>query len=229
MHPAPAAATQIQGVLRRRRRPAGRIPSVAGRHRCAAGRHPEAAVALLATALRARPDDPDALMLLGLAMPGPGAVIRASPCCARRCAAPRPCGARLVLAGVLREAGALAEAVGELHEAIRRSPADATLHNELGLVLLNGHRLAEAEHSLGRAVALDPRYAIAHYNLACAQERQRHFAAAPDPTSAPSPSSQIPGRAEPLRQPAARAGPARRGARLFPPCLRQRPTSTPAG
>ena len=84
----------------------------------------------------------------------------------------RPIAAELERARQLREAGDLAGALSVLRQAILLSPGNAAAHNELGVLHLRSHRLAEAARRFEQAVALDPRMAVAHYNLGTALERE---------------------------------------------------------
>jgi tetratricopeptide (TPR) repeat protein len=72
-----------------------------------------------------------------------------------------------------RVAGKLEEAARLLAEAAALSANDAMIENEVGLIYLQRHDWPAATNSFERAVALEPDFAIAHYNLACALERQR--------------------------------------------------------
>ena len=58
-----------------------------------------------------------------------------------------------------------AEAVEPLQQAIAASPADASLHNNLGVVLMSLERLTQAEDALRTAIALHPYYKKALVNL----------------------------------------------------------------
>ena len=77
-----------------------------------------------------------------------------------------------------RSGGRFDPAVAALRQAAALSPNDPWLENEVGLLHLMRHDAAKAVNSFERAIALDPAYAVAHYNLAFACERQRWPAAA---------------------------------------------------
>lgn len=98
-----------------------------------------------------------------LGPPGPPAKLNRSPETLRT----------LQKAAQLRTAGRLAEAIPVLLEAAKLSPNDPWVVNESGLLWLQKHALPQAIDSFEQAIALDPEYPIAHYNLACALERQR--------------------------------------------------------
>ncbi len=78
----------------------------------------------------------------------------------------------------LREAGRLDEAIDCMQQAVRRSPHDPMLLNELGTLHLAADRIAEAVDCLERAIGLEPDFAVAHYNHSAALERQGQPAAA---------------------------------------------------
>jgi len=67
-------------------------------------------------------------------------------------AAPLP---RYYLAQIYRESGRTAEAARELRAGLRSAPDDPGLNTELGYLLLDSHRPAEAVERLGRALQLD--------------------------------------------------------------------------
>ncbi len=79
---------------------------------------------------------------------------------------------------VHRAAGRYAPAVAALRQAAELCPNDARVENEAGLIFLAQHDFPRAVDFFERAIALDPGYAVAHYNLACAFERQRRPVAA---------------------------------------------------
>ena len=72
-----------------------------------------------------------------------------------------------------RAAGRVNDAIPVLLEAARLSPNDPWVVNESGLVWLQKNAVPQAIDSFEQAIALDPDFALAHYNLACALERQR--------------------------------------------------------
>lgn len=50
-------------------------------------------------------------------------------------------------------------------EASRLNPQDSDAHNNIGVLLTDLGRYAEASNHLGKALMLNPRIAITHYNL----------------------------------------------------------------
>ena len=72
-----------------------------------------------------------------------------------------------------RNAGAFDEAETLLSAAAQESPNDPWVENEFGLARLARHDWPVAAARFDRAVALDPAFAFAWYNLGFAQERQR--------------------------------------------------------
>jgi hypothetical protein len=66
----------------------------------------------------------------------------------------------------LVKAGALAEAMPSLEQAVRLEPGSADAWNSLGYTQWQMGQFAEAQASLGRAVQLDPQHAQAHLNRA---------------------------------------------------------------
>ncbi len=78
----------------------------------------------------------------------------------------------------LREAGRMDEAIDCMQQAVRHSPHDPVLLNELGTLHLAAGRIAEAVECLERAIGLEPDFAVAHYNHGAALERQGRPAAA---------------------------------------------------
>src|SRR5260370_41111940 len=85
---------------------------------------------------------------------------------------PRQVAAELERARRLRVAGDLKGAASVLQQSILLSPGNAAAHNDLGLLHLRGRHLAEAIRCFAGAVALDPKMAIAHYNLGTALVQQ---------------------------------------------------------
>lgn len=73
----------------------------------------------------------------------------------------------------LRAAGRINEAIPLLMEAAQLSPNDPWVLNESGLIWLQKNAAPQAIDHFEQAIALDPDFALAHYNLACALERQR--------------------------------------------------------
>jgi len=74
--------------------------------------------------------------------------------------------------------GALEDARTLLERLIKRDPASADAHNNLGAALQGLKRPAEAVAHFERAVALDPRRPEAHYNLGLAKQRVGRLAEA---------------------------------------------------
>ena len=74
------------------------------------------------------------------------------------------------LAWIEEAAGRLSNAIELLHRLIAVSPADAKVHQDLGLCLLRVGRLSEAVESFRAATLLDPEYAAAFCNLGLALE-----------------------------------------------------------
>lgn len=72
-----------------------------------------------------------------------------------------------------RASGQTEEAARLLAEAATLNPNDALMYNEVGLIYLQRHNWPAAVDAFERAVALEPDFSIAHYNLACALERCR--------------------------------------------------------
>ncbi len=70
-----------------------------------------------------------------------------------------------VLGAVLSQTGRCEMAVGVNQKALKISPKDFELHNNLGNALRETGKLEEAEASYKKAIALKPNHAEAHYNL----------------------------------------------------------------
>lgn len=80
---------------------------------------------------------------------------------------PRANAGAIIFQGLaLRKEGRLRDAAALLHDAAARFPADAVVATNLGVVLLEQDRGEDGVRWLARALALDPRCAPAHYNLA---------------------------------------------------------------
>ncbi|MGH7077452.1 MAG: sulfotransferase [Acetobacteraceae bacterium] len=92
----------------------------------------------------------------------------------------RPDGVMAMLqrASSLRDGGKPDAAAWVLSEAARLSPNDALIENEVGLIHLRRHAWRQAAESFARAIALEPDFAIGHYNLGSALERCREPEAA---------------------------------------------------
>jgi tetratricopeptide (TPR) repeat protein len=82
------------------------------------------------------------------------------------------------LAAMLQLRGATQEAVEQYQQALTLRPADATVENALGGVLLASHRIPEAIAHLTAAVNARPEYFDAHYNRGIAQAMAGNFPAA---------------------------------------------------
>jgi len=82
----------------------------------------------------------------------------------------------LGLAGERGSRGDAAGAIAGLDEAIRFNPANAAALNNLALVHADRLDLDEAERVLRRAIAIDPDYAEAHFNLSRMLLMQRKYA-----------------------------------------------------
>ena len=82
--------------------------------------------------------------------------------------------AHAALANVARQQGDMATALQEYELAVTLRPDDALLRHEYGRALLDAQprRNAEAEAQLRAAIALNPHFATAYYNLAVALENQ---------------------------------------------------------
>lgn len=117
----------------------------------------EAAEAAYRRVLARRPEEPNALNLLGLVARARGDLAQAVALSARALAQ-RPDSPVFLAAhgAALAEAGRIAEAIPLLAEAVRRRPGDATACRNLGQALTAAGRAAEAIAPLQRAVDLDP-------------------------------------------------------------------------
>jgi Flp pilus assembly protein TadD len=78
---------------------------------------------------------------------------------------PANADARLLLGGLLAEAGETAEAISHLREGVRLRPRAAIAHNALGEALTDAGDNAAARDAFRKAVELDPRFAQARENL----------------------------------------------------------------
>ncbi|MBI3974419.1 MAG: tetratricopeptide repeat protein [Chloroflexi bacterium] len=116
--------------------------------------------------LEARPDDPDALQLLGALARDSGrpdlAVELIGSALAR---APDVPSLHVNLANALRDRGDLDAAVAGYRRALALDPDSPVVHNNLGAVLRAQGKLDEAVASLERALALLPDHPEAHSNL----------------------------------------------------------------
>jgi tetratricopeptide (TPR) repeat protein len=90
--------------------------------------------------------------------------------------------AQLKLSEVLASLGRQAEAEALLRALLDRDPVHHPgAWNNLGFLLLQAQRFAEAEEALGRAVALDPDLATAWVNLGSIKLLQQDYEGALDP------------------------------------------------
>ncbi len=163
------AASDIPGTLRR-----AIDHQRAGRAREAEG--------LCRQVLRADPNQPSALNLLG-AIARQAGQPRAAAELLRRAvaAAPDYADAHYNLGNALRDCGDRAGALAAYDRAITLRPDMAGWHNNRGVALLDGGDPAAAEQAFRRATDLQPGYAEAHNNLGNAlakQERQSDAVAA---------------------------------------------------
>src|SRR5207247_4813695 len=67
--------------------------------------------------------------------------------------------------------GALGRAEELLHRAVALDPADASVWNDLGVVLVRRGQHPRGIEAIQRSLALDPQHAEAHRNLAVALEQ----------------------------------------------------------
>jgi tetratricopeptide (TPR) repeat protein len=95
--------------------------------------------------------------------------------------APESGSASIPTARRLREAGRFDEAIAALQTGLQEAPHDPVIFNELGALCLQTERPDSAVDCFERAVGLNPRFAVAHYNLAAALE---HLGRGPDATAA---------------------------------------------
>jgi predicted O-linked N-acetylglucosamine transferase (SPINDLY family) len=127
----------------------------------------DGAAELYRAVLRQKPDDVDALHLLGLIYRDFGQI---EPALAALTRAVELDGdfveARNSLATALKRAGQREAALRQLRRAIDKRPDYAEAHNNLGNLLLDLGLRGEAISALDRAVRLQPDYAEAHGNLA---------------------------------------------------------------
>jgi predicted TPR repeat methyltransferase len=117
----------------------------------------DAAEALYRRVLARRPEEPNALNLLGVIARARGAIAEAVTLSGRALAL-RP-GSPVFLAAhgaALAEAGRVAEAIPLLAEAVRLRPEDSVSLRNLGQALLAAGRVEEALPPLRRAALLDP-------------------------------------------------------------------------
>ncbi len=86
-------------------------------------------------------------------------------------AAPQQVPSLLMSATQLLRAGRPADAIVPLHRAALLEPFNATIQHDLGLACLEVGRLHDAVAAFEHAVAANPRYADAYFNLALLCER----------------------------------------------------------
>jgi tetratricopeptide (TPR) repeat protein len=128
---------------------------------------PEAAVPRYREYVQHRPDDPDALMHLGIALVGSGHVHEAMPVFrAAVDAGPRHGAARLTLAKALFGSRDVAGARMHAEHAARLLPDDPGAHDFLGRVLAAQGRFDDARQHFHRALAIDPSHAEAREHAA---------------------------------------------------------------
>jgi len=141
-------------------------PEMAAARRALAGGDPEAAERLFRTALKARPDAPEALHGLAVALRARGRAAEAE-AAARRALAAAPDRAALhtVLGAALKDQGRLEAAMAAFREAVARAPDDADAWMNLGVACQAGGRGDAAAEAYGRVIALAPDHAVAHLNL----------------------------------------------------------------
>jgi tetratricopeptide (TPR) repeat protein len=129
-----------------------------------AGRFDQAAT-LYQRILAARPDDFDALQLLGALRCDQGDAAAATRLLERALAQRDDPGVRLNLGRAWRALGRLDAAEQQFRRAAAAVPALPQAHLFLGNLCRETGRLAEAIDSFRRAIAVEPRYADAHWNL----------------------------------------------------------------
>jgi len=122
--------------------------------------------ALYLKALAVRPDDADALHLLGVLRHQQGSSLEAVELVAKAIAIrPNYPEAHGNLGNALRDLGRPAEAEASYREALRLRPDFPEAHSNLGNALRDLGRPAEAEASYREALRLRPNYPEAHHNL----------------------------------------------------------------
>jgi Flp pilus assembly protein TadD len=85
---------------------------------------------------------------------------------------------RVILGWTLHLAEQPTVAMEVLQQAVIRAPDDVSALNALGIVYLVKGNLSQAVDTHERAIALDPKNEIAHYNLSLAYQRLQQSAAA---------------------------------------------------
>lgn len=139
-----------------------------------AGRLPEAG-RLLQQALKARPDDAQALGLLGVVQAQGGQVTQAERSMSRAAAlAPRDAGLRFNL-GCLRRGMNVPAAIGDFEAAAALDPRHLGAWMNLGDLQLQAGNAAAARLAYGRAVALAPDMPEARFGLALAAQAGNAF------------------------------------------------------
>jgi tetratricopeptide (TPR) repeat protein len=144
----------------------------------AAGRHYQSgrrdlAIECLQTAIRERPNSPEAHNNLGLVLAQEGRLAEAA-ARFRNVVRLKPdfADGHSNLGNALQELGSLEEAAQHLQEALRLRPGFAVAHNNLGVVLLRKGNVEEAVAHFQAAIRLQPQFADAHNNLGSALLRQ---------------------------------------------------------
>lgn len=133
-----------------------------------------AAIGELREAVQHKPDYPEALNLLGVALTITSAPQQAIPVLRKAIQLdPSYAAAHFNLAVALENSGQLKEAVLEYQAAIHATPDYAKAYNALGKLLFRMGKAAQAKPELEAALRLDPDLADAHYNLARVLETLR--------------------------------------------------------
>jgi tetratricopeptide (TPR) repeat protein len=137
------------------------------------------AIECLQTAIRERPNSPQAHNNLGLVLAQEGRLAEAIGHF-RNVVNLKPdfADGHSNLGNALQEMGSLEEAAEHLEEALRLRPRFAAAHNNLGVVLLRKGNVDEAVVRFQEAVRLQPSHADAHNNLGAALLRQSFLAEA---------------------------------------------------
>ena len=123
--------------------------------------------------LQTRPDQPDALRLLGVIEHAAGRD-EAALALLERAVAARPGDASFHnnLGTVCKALGRTREAIAHYQRAVDRDPGYAVAHNGLGAAYLDLDEVANARSHLERALVIDPTLAMAEANLATLFERE---------------------------------------------------------
>jgi predicted O-linked N-acetylglucosamine transferase (SPINDLY family) len=130
----------------------------------------------LEKAVLLRPDDHEAIHLLGIALEAVGRTQDAKVQFKRALRLnPNFAEALVGLANNLMEEGKYLEAEECLRRSLKLQPDMAATHLNLGVLLSKIDQLDEAKKSLQRAVEINPRYADAHYNLGLLHRKLAQF------------------------------------------------------